>query len=330
MTEEEGCDYTNVLVTGGAGFIGSNLCDRLIEDGYVVRCLDNFLTGKRENIEHLLNHPRFTLLESDLRDYEGCVDAVNGVDVVLHQAALGSVPRSVEDPVTTNAINITGTLNLFDAAQRAGVQRIVFAGSSSTYGDSPTLPKEEDLIGAPLSPYAVTKYVGELYGSVFSSLYDMEFITLRYFNVFGPRQDPEGMYAAVIPKFISAMIDGESPTIFGDGEQTRDFTHVQNVVDANVLAMETTNPDAINQTFNIAAGERTSVNHLFNCLRDLLNEKDSRFSDMVPKYVGERPGDIPHSTASIDKARMLLNFDPKINVDEGLKMAIGWYWDSLN
>ena len=269
MTEVEGCDYTNVLVTGGAGFIGSNLCDRLIDDGYVVRCLDNFLTGKRENIAHLLDHPRFTLLETDLRDYEGCANAVNGVDVVLHQAALGSVPRSVEDPVTTNAINITGTLNLFDAAQRAGVQRIVFAGSSSTYGDSPGLPKQEDVIGEPLSPYAVTKYVGELYGSVFSSLYDMEFITLRYFNVFGPRQDPEGMYAAVIPKFISAMIDGESPTIFGDGEQTRDFTHVQNVVDANILAMETTNPDAINETFNIAAGERTSVIYSLKKIRNL-------------------------------------------------------------
>lgn len=323
-------ENTVVLVTGGAGFIGSNLCDRLIYDGYIVRCLDNFLTGKRENIAHLLEHPRFTLLEVDLRDYEGCVDAVRNANVVLHQAALGSVPRSVEDPITTNSINITGTLNLLDAAQRAGVKRIVFAGSSSTYGDSPTLPKQEEVIGEPLSPYAVTKYVGELYGSVFSSLYDMEFITLRYFNVFGPRQDPEGMYAAVIPKFISAIIDGESPTIFGDGEQTRDFTHVQNVVDANVLAMETTNPEAINQTFNIAAGERTSVNHLFVCLRNLLAERDSTIANIQPTYVDERPGDIPHSTASIDKARMLLNYDPEINVDTGLEMAIGWYWDSLN
>ena len=226
------------------------------------------------------------LLETDLRDYDGCVDAVKDVQIVMHQAALGSVPRSVDDPRTTNAINITGTLNLFDAAQRAGVRRIVYAGSSSAYGDSPVLPKEETHRGDPLSPYAVTKYVGELYGSVFSSLYDMQFITLRYFNVFGPRQDPEGMYAAVIPKFISCMIDGKAPTIFGDGEQTRDFTHIKNVVDGNILAMTTENPDAMNQTFNIAAGERTSVNHLFNCIRDLLAERDPSISEMIPKYVG--------------------------------------------
>ncbi len=330
MVAEQNGESTIVLVTGGAGFIGSNLCDRIIELGYTVRCLDNFMTGKHENIHHLLEHPRFTLLETDLRDYDGCVDAVKDVQIVMHQAALGSVPRSVDDPRTTNAINITGTLNLFDAAQRAGVRRIVYAGSSSAYGDSPVLPKEETHRGDPLSPYAVTKYVGELYGSVFSSLYDMQFITLRYFNVFGPRQDPEGMYAAVIPKFISCMIDGKAPTIFGDGEQTRDFTHIKNVVDGNILAMTTENPDAMNQTFNIAAGDRTSVNHLFNCIRDLLSERDPSISQMMPKYVGERPGDIPHSTASIEKAKELLGFNPTINVDEGLRMAIDWYWDSLS
>ena len=330
MEAERNSESTTVLVTGGAGFIGSNLCDRIIEMGYTVRCLDNFMTGKHENIHHLLEHPRFTLLETDLRDYDGCVDAVKDVQIVMHQAALGSVPRSVDDPRTTNAINITGTLNLFDAAQRAGVRRIVYAGSSSAYGDSPVLPKEETHRGDPLSPYAVTKYVGELYGSVFSSLYDMQFITLRYFNVFGPRQDPEGMYAAVIPKFISCMIDGKAPTIFGDGEQTRDFTHIKNVVDGNILAMTTENPDAMNQTFNIAAGDRTSVNHLFNCIRDLLSERDPSISQMMPKYVGERPGDIPHSTASIEKAKELLGFNPTINVDEGLRMAIDWYWDSLS
>jgi len=330
MVVNPNLESTTVLVTGGAGFIGSNLCDRIIELSYTVRCLDNFMTGKRENIEHLLEHPRFTLLETDLRDYDGCVEAVNGVEIIMHQAALGSVPRSVDDPRTTNAINITGTLNLFDAAQRAGVRRIVYAGSSSAYGDSPVLPKQETHRGEPLSPYAVTKYVGELYGSVFSSLYDMQFITLRYFNVFGPRQDPEGMYAAVIPKFISCMIDGNAPTIFGDGEQTRDFTHIKNVVDGNMLAMTTSNPKAINQTFNIAAGARTSVNHLFNCIRDLLAEREPSISEMMPIYVDERPGDIPHSTASIDKAKELLGFNPTINVDEGLKMAIDWYWDSLN
>tara|TARA_X000001036_G_scaffold100675_1_gene93942 strand:- start:1521 stop:2648 length:1128 start_codon:yes stop_codon:yes gene_type:complete len=329
MVADDVSESTTILVTGGAGFIGSNLCDRIIELGYTVRCLDNFMTGKRENIEHLLEHPRFTLLESDLRDYEGCEKAVKDVQIVMHQAALGSVPRSVDDPRTTNAINITGTLNLVDAAQRAGVERIVYAGSSSAYGDSPVLPKEETHRGDPLSPYAVTKYVGELYGSVFSSLYEMEFITLRYFNVFGPRQDPEGMYAAVIPKFISCMIDGDAPTIFGDGEQTRDFTHIENVVDANILAMTTSNPEAINQTFNIAAGDRTSVNHLFNCIRDLLAERDPSISEMEPKYVDERPGDIPHSTASIEKAKQLLKFNPTINVDEGLRKAIDWYWESL-
>ena len=329
MVADDVSESTTILVTGGAGFIGSNLCDRIIELGYTVRCLDNFMTGKRENIEHLLEHPRFTLLESDLRDYEDCKKAVKDVQIVMHQAALGSVPRSVDDPRTTNAINITGTLNLVDAAQRAGVKRIVYAGSSSAYGDSPVLPKEETHRGDPLSPYAVTKYVGELYGSVFSSLYEMEFITLRYFNVFGPRQDPEGMYAAVIPKFISCMIDGDAPTIFGDGEQTRDFTHIENVVDANILAMTTSNPEAINQTFNIAAGDRTSVNHLFNCIRDLLAERDPSISEMEPKYVDERPGDIPHSTASIEKAKQLLKFNPTINVDDGLRKAIDWYWESL-
>ena len=319
-----------VLITGGAGFIGSKLCDAVVEMGYNVRCMDNLITGKKENIEHLIGHPNFKFLETDLRDYDSCVKAVSGVEIILHQAALGSVPRSVDDPITTNSININGTLNLLDAAQRAGVRRVVYAGSSSAYGDSPVLPKVEKHRGNPLSPYAVTKFVGELYCSVFSSLHGMETICLRYFNVFGPRQDPDGVYAAVIPKFIQSMMRHEEPTVFGDGEQTRDFTHVNNVVDANILAMTTVDENAINQTYNIAAGQRTSVNQLFDFLKELLSDFDQEIGSLNMIHTEPRLGDIPHSTASIEKAKEILGYNPTIDVEQGLKMAIGWYWDNLN
>jgi UDP-N-acetylglucosamine 4-epimerase len=314
-----------ILVTGGAGFIGSNLCELLLQTGNRVVCLDNFLTGKRENIAPFLENPDFELMEGDIRDLSTCLRACESVDVVLHQAALGSVPRSVADPLTTHDINLSGFLNMLVAARDAKVKRFVYAASSSTYGDSKKLPKIEDEIGNPLSPYAVTKYANELYGRVFAVLYGMEIIGLRYFNVFGRRQRPDGVYAAVIPKFIGLLLEGKRPVIYGEGEQSRDFTYIDNVLQANVLAATTENPEALNQVFNVAFGERTTVNQMFYIVRNLLARHKPEIADFDPIYEQPRAGDIPHSLADISKAKKLLGYAPEYNMRQGLTAAIEWY-----
>lgn len=319
-----------ILITGGAGFIGSNLCDYFIKKGNEVICLDNFSTGYLKNIRHLSENPLFTLIEGDIRNIEDCVKAVQGVDYVLHQAALGSVPRSIKDPSTTNEVNINGFLNMLIASRDAQVKRFVYAASSSTYGDSEKLPKVEHVIGKPLSPYAVTKYVNELYADVFSKTYGMEVIGLRYFNVFGRRQDPNGAYAAVIPKFVSSLIKKESPVINGDGSYSRDFTYIDNVIQINELAITTQNKEAVNTVYNVAFGERTTLNELVLVLKDLLKDFDQEISNILIQYQENRIGDIPHSLASIDKARILLGYHPNYSVKQGLKEAIEWYWDNLN
>ncbi|MBL4624644.1 MAG: SDR family oxidoreductase [Flavobacteriales bacterium] len=318
-----------VLITGGAGFIGSNLCEKFVSQNNEVICLDNFLTGRRENIKSLLNKENFTLVEGDIRDFETCKKAVVGVDVVLHQAALGSVPRSINDPVTTNSINVSGFLNMLKASDEEGVKRFVYAASSSTYGDSPALPKVEDKIGKPLSPYAVTKLVNELYANVFSSLYSIETIGLRYFNVFGRKQDPDGAYAAAIPKFVKAFIDHKSPLIHGDGKQSRDFTYINNVVQANELAATTVNLKAVNQVYNVAYGENTTLNELVPLLRDLLSKFDAKIGNVRIEHGDDRVGDIKHSLASIDKASNLLGYKPSHSLQQGLSEAISWYWNDL-
>ena len=322
-------DGARVLVTGGAGFIGSNICDALLERGSEVICLDNFLTGRRENIEHLLNKPKFTLVEGDIRDLETCRRAIIGCTHVCHQAALGSVPRSVEDPNTTNAINISGGLNVLIAAQEAGIQRFVFASSSSVYGSDETMPKVEHKTGAPLSPYAVTKVVNESYAQVFHQIHGMETIGLRYFNVFGRRQDPEGQYAAVIPKFVELILQLESPVVFGDGEQTRDFTYIENVVQMNLNALSTINSQAFGEVFNVACGSRISVNELFFSIRGLLSKYDKSLNTVEATHIGERPGDIRHSLADISKAQSHLNYIPTHDCQQGLEEAMNWYWNSL-
>ena len=319
----------SVLITGGAGFIGSNLCDFFLEKGFKIICLDNLSTGFKVNMDGFINHPYFRFIEGDIRDLQACREAVKGVDYVLHQAALGSVPRSIKDPVTTNEVNIGGFLNMLIAARDAGVKRFIYAASSSTYGDSETLPKVEDKIGKPLSPYAVTKYVNELYADVFSRTYGMECIGLRYFNVFGRRQSTKGAYAAAIPLFVKSLISHESPVINGNGEYSRDFTYVDNVIQANFLAMTTTNPRAVNKVYNVAFGERTTLNQLFNYLREGLSGFDPAIGKISPIYGPNRAGDIPHSLASIDKAKSLLGYDPKYSVASGLKEAIKWYWENL-
>ena len=317
-----------ILITGGAGFIGSNLCGYFLENNEVV-CLDNFSTGYRHNIESFLSNPKFTLIEGDIRDFETCEEAVANVDYVLHQAALGSVPRSINDPIATNEVNVTGFLNMLLASRNANVKRFIYAASSSTYGDSKALPKVEDVIGKPLSPYAVTKYVNELYASVFSTTYGIETIGLRYFNVFGRNQDPNGAYAAVIPKFVAQFINHESPIINGDGNFSRDFTYIDNVIQMNELAMLTENPEAINTIYNTAFGERTTLNELVNSLREFLSTYDNEIAN-VPIVHGEnRVGDIPHSLASIEKAKKLLNYQPKFSMREGLEEAVKWYWNNL-
>jgi UDP-N-acetylglucosamine 4-epimerase len=318
-----------ILITGGAGFIGSNLCDHFMAKGYKVVCLDNFATGFRKNIEHHLSNPNFTLIEGDIRDMDDCWKAAEGVSYVLHQAALGSVPRSIKDPVTTNDVNVGGFLNMITASRDAGVKRFVYAASSSTYGDSETLPKVEDKIGKPLSPYAVTKYVNELYADVFSRTYGIETIGLRYFNVFGRRQDPAGAYAAVIPKFVLQFMNYESPVINGDGNYSRDFTYIDNVVQMNELAMLSQNPDAINTVYNTAFGDRTTLKQLVGYLKEFLSEYDNAIKSVEVVYGPQRAGDIPHSLASIDKAKKLLNYDPKFSISQGLKEAVAWYWDNL-
>lgn len=321
-----------ILVTGGAGFIGSNLCEFLLNRGDEVVCLDNFATGKMENIIPLIEkYPAtFRLIVGDIRNIDDCRRALEGVQYVLHEAALGSVPRSIKDPATTNDVNIGGFLNMLIASREAKVKRFVFAASSSTYGDSKTLPKVEDVIGKPLSPYAITKYVDELYADVFARTYgDIEYVGLRYFNVFGRRQDPHGAYAAVIPLFVKKFMNHESPNINGDGEYSRDFTYIDNVIQMNVLAMETENPEAVNQIYNTAFGERTTLNNLVDYLKEFLSEYDSEITKIEPTHGPNRAGDIPHSLACIDKARNLLGYDPKFSMRDGLKEACKWYWNNL-
>ncbi len=320
-----------VLVTGGAGFIGSNLCEHLLKEGHTVRCLDNFSTGKIENLLPLLEaYPdRFKLVVGDIRNLEDCRKAVEGMEYVLHEAALGSVPRSIKDPVTTNEVNISGFLHMLVAARDAGVRRFVFAASSSTYGDSTSLPKVEEVIGRPLSPYAVTKYVSELYADVFARTYGMEYIGLRYFNVFGRRQDPFGAYAAVIPLFVKKLMAHESPTINGDGEYSRDFTYIDNVIQMNMRALTTTCPEAVNQIYNTAFGERTTLNQLVDFLKEALAAYDPAIALIEPVYGPNRAGDIPHSLACVDKARRLLGYAPEFSMKDGLKEAVKWYWEHI-
>lgn len=319
----------HILVTGGAGFIGSNLIEALLKNGNKVTCLDNFATGHRKNIEQHFNNPKFTLIEGDIRNLEDCHTACKGVDNIMHQAALGSVPRSINDPITSNAVNVSGFLNMLVAARDANVKRFVYAASSSTYGDSKGLPKVEDKIGKPLSPYAITKYVNELYAEIFSKTYGLETIGLRYFNVFGRKQDPKGAYAAVIPKFVMQFMDYESPIINGDGSFSRDFTYIDNVIQMNVLAVATTNKDAINTVYNVAYGERTDLNELTTLLKEYLSKFDSKIKDVDVTFGPERQGDVPHSLASIDKAKNLLNYNPQYNIEKGLKEAVDWYWENL-
>lgn len=321
----------NVLVTGGAGFIGSNLCEELLKQGHTVKCLDNFATGKIENILPLLEkYPStFTLVVGDIRQIEDCRKALEGMQYVLHEAALGSVPRSIKDPITTNDVNIGGFLNMLVASREAGVRRFVFAASSSTYGDSKTLPKVEDVIGKPLSPYAITKYVNELYADVFARTYGMEYIGLRYFNVFGRRQDPFGAYAAVIPLFVKKLMNHESPLMNGDGEYSRDFTYIDNVVQMNILALTTENPEAVNQIYNTAFGERTTLNQLVGYLKEYLSEFDSEIENVSVRYGPNRTGDIPHSLACVDKAKRLLGYVPQFTMKEGLREAVEWYWKNM-
>ncbi len=310
-----------ILVTGGAGFIGTNLVEKLLsrEDVELVRVLDNLATGSLKNIEPFEGNDRFEFMQGDIRSYESCLEACKGIDVISHQAALGSVPRSINDPLTTNDVNITGTLNIFTAAKESGIRRVVYAASSSTYGDHPGLPKVEDQIGNPLSPYAVTKYVNELYARVYANIYNLELIGLRYFNVFGPRQNPDGPYAAVIPLFMRSVLNNEPPLINGDGEHSRDFTFVGNAVLANELALFTTNTEAVNQVYNIAFGQQTSLNELFTSIKEIAG------SDLAPKYGPERRGDVKHSLAQIDKATELLGYKPPMSVHEGLKTTFEWY-----
>jgi len=318
-----------ILVTGGAGFIGSNLTEALLKLNNEVICLDNFATGKKENITPFLTNPNYTLIEGDIRNISDCKLAVKGVDYVLHQAALGSVPRSIKDPITSNEVNVSGFLNMLTASRDSGVQRFIYAASSSTYGDSEALPKVEDQIGKPLSPYAITKYVNELYADVFSKTYGLETIGLRYFNVFGRKQDPNGAYAAVIPKFVSQFMAGESPVINGNGEFSRDFTYIDNVIQANLLSMITDNKEAINTVYNVAFGERNTLKDLVKLLKKQLTEFDSKIKDIQVIYGPNRVGDIPHSLASIDKAKNLLAYNPQFSLEKGLKEAVSWYWNNL-
>ncbi|MBL4755111.1 MAG: SDR family oxidoreductase, partial [Flavobacteriales bacterium] len=311
------------------GFIGSNICERLLKQDNEVICLDNFSTGKRENIEPFINNANYTLFEGDIRNIADCKRAMNGVNYVLHQAALGSIPRSIEDPVTTNDVNIGGFLNILIASKDENIKRLVYACSSSTYGDHPDLPKEEDKIGRPLSPYAITKYVNELYANVFSDIYGLESIGLRYFNVFGPRQDPDGAYAAAIPKFIRSLISHEAPIIYGDGEQSRDFTYIDNVIQMNQRAATSDNSAALNQIYNVAYGENTSVKELVNLLRDLLSDRDEDIAKVGVDYQKARLGEVKHSLASIEKAKNLLGYHPRYSMQEGLEEAITWYWDAI-
>ncbi|CAD0008540.1 SDR family oxidoreductase [Flavobacterium salmonis] len=318
-----------ILITGGAGFIGSNLCEYFLNSGHKVICLDNFSTGHYHNLEEFIVNPNFKLIEGDIRNISDCNLAVTEVDYVLHQAALGSVPRSINDPITTNDVNVTGFLNMLVAARDAKVKRFIYAASSSTYGDSEGLPKVEEVIGKPLSPYAITKYVNELYAEIFSKQYGLETIGLRYFNVFGRRQDPKGAYAAVIPKFVMQLMNYESPVINGDGNYSRDFTYIDNVIQMNALAISSNNSEAINNIYNTAFGDRNTLNDLVEYLKKYLAVYDSKIATVPIIYGETRAGDIPHSLASIDKAKKLLGYNPKYSLEEGLKEALSWYWNNL-
>lgn len=329
MNFEEKLKNKNILVTGGAGFIGSNLCEELIDLGANVTCLDNFSTGKKENLNKIITHSNFKLIEGDIRNLDDCMIACKNQNFVLHEAALGSVPRSINDPITSNEVNISGFLNMLVASRDSGVERFIYAASSSTYGDSESLPKVEEVIGRPLSPYAITKYVNELYADIFKKTYDLDTIGLRYFNVFGRKQDPNGAYAAVIPKFVMQLMNHESPVINGDGEYSRDFTYIDNVILMNLLALTTEDKDSLNQVYNTAFGERTTLNELTDYLKALLSQYDSKISEIEIIHSDYREGDIPHSLASIDKAKKLLNYQPQYSIKEGLKEAIQWYWDNL-
>ncbi len=320
-----------ILVTGGAGFIGSNLTEELLKQGHRVTVLDNFSTGKIENLLPLLEkYPEsLTLQVGDIRNPDDCRKAAEGIEYIFHEAALGSVPRSIKDPITSNEVNVSGFLHMLVAARDAGIKRFIYAASSSTYGDSKSLPKVEDVIGKPLSPYAITKYVNELYADVFARTYGMECIGLRYFNVFGRRQDPNGAYAAVIPLFVKKLMQHEPPVINGDGGQSRDFTYIDNVIRMNLLAMETVNPDAVNTVYNTAYGERTTLNQLVEYLKEYLSGYDSAIADIQPVHGPNRAGDIPHSLANIDKAKKLLGYNPQYSMKQGLKEAVKWYWENL-
>ena len=320
---------TRVLVTGGAGFIGSNLCEDLLKYDNGVVCLDNFSTGRIENLRDFLYHPNFKLVVGDIRNLDDCKKAMEGIDIVLQEAALGSVPRSINDPITTNAVNVSGFLNVLIAARDAKVKRVVYAASSSTYGDSKNLPKVEHIIGNPLSPYAVTKYVNELYAHVFGLNYGLDIIGLRYFNVYGRRQDPNGAYAAVIPKFTIQLMAQESPIINGDGTNSRDFTYIDNVIQMNHLAATTENKLAVGEVFNTAVGDRNDLNELVKYLIEFLGEFDSKIEKIEIKYGPDRKGDIPHSLANIDKAKLMLGYLPTQNLQQGLKEAVKWYWEKF-
>jgi len=318
-----------VLVTGGAGFIGSNLCDYLVKSNNVVFCLDDLSTGKKENIDPLLDLPNFHFIKGDIRDFETCKDATSKVEIVFHQAALGSVPRSIDNPLLTHSVNNTGFLNMLEASRQNKIERFIYAASSSSYGDSKELPKVEDNIGKPLSPYAVTKLTNELYARIFADLYKIKVIGLRYFNVFGRKQDPDGAYAAAIPKFIKLLLDGQPPVINGDGSQSRDFTYIDNVIQANMLAATTQNQDAFNQVYNVAYGMQTDLNELLKLITKELAFYKPIVMGIRPIYGTERIGDVKHSHADISKAERLLNYQPEYSLASGMKKAIEWYAANL-
>ena len=329
MNFKEKLENKKILVTGGAGFIGSNLVEKLLELGTIVTVLDNFSTGYKHNIEPFFNNKNFTLIEGDIRDLETCKKACKYQDYILHEAALGSVPRSINDPITSNEVNVNGFLNILISAKDAGVKRLIYAASSSTYGDSKSIPKVENIIGNPLSPYAITKYVNELYADIFKKIYNFDTIGLRYFNVFGRKQDPNGAYAAVIPKFVIQLLNHQSPTINGDGSYSRDFTYIDNVIQMNLLALTTDKEEALNQIYNTAVGDRTTIKDMAELLKKYLSVYDPEISQIEIQYGPNRQGDVPHSLASIDKAQKNLGYQPSHIFSKGLKEAVDWYWKNL-
>lgn len=318
-----------ILITGAAGFIGSNLCEYMLEKGYTVIGLDNFATGYAYNLDEIVGKSNFSFIEGNICDIATCLKATQNVDYVLHQAALGSVPRSLQDPITSNEVNVNGFLNMLEASKQNGVKRFVYAASSSTYGDSEGLPKVEDEIGKPLSPYAITKYVNELYAEIYGTAFGLDTIGLRYFNVFGRKQDPDGAYAAVIPKFIAQFLKGVSPVINGDGSYSRDFTYIDNVIQMNHLAMTTKNSDAVNQVYNTAVGDRITIKEMAEAIKTGLMKYKKEVAKIPLQFGPERLGDVPHSQASIEKAKNLLNYNPTHNFKEGIEASLEWYYNNL-